>query len=381
VAVGGGDGGGGTGGVALLRLSRRTNRQPMPRVLVADMREELAAGNRGMIGGALMEALRGALGAGRQAILFLNRRGYASFLLCRDCGYVVSCPDCAVSYTYHQERGGAGERLVCHYCGRTAPAPAACPGCGGGRVAQFGVGTERLEEEIGRLFPGARALRMDRDTVSRKGAHERILDAFRDGAADILVGTQMIAKGHDFPNVSVAGVLSADAILNFCDFRATERAFQLLTQAAGRAGRGGEQGLVVIQTYNPDHYSVRMAQRHDYEGFYRQESAARAALGYPPFGHLGVALVQGADGERAYAMARAAHEALAAERVPGLTLLGPAQPPVARVRGKHRWRSVLKHADEGEARRALALYARHFRGGRPPRGVELACDQDPNSMP
>ena len=229
-----------------------------------------------------MEALRQNLDAGGQTLVFLNRRGFATYLVCGDCGHVIRCPNCSVTLTYHRNR----ERNVCHYCDYSLPAPAVCPGCNGGAITLLGQGTERVEEELREQFPTARIARMDRDTTAGKGGHARILKGLEDGTTDILVGTQMIAKGHDFPGVTLVGVLAIDTVLNFPDFRSAERAFQLLTQVIGRAGRGDNPGRVVVQSLMPDHYAIARALAHDGEGFYREELAFREEAGYPPFAYL-----------------------------------------------------------------------------------------------
>ncbi|MDR1438504.1 MAG: primosomal protein N', partial [Clostridiales bacterium] len=355
------------GRIELLEMASRANSSSLPQVSVTDMRDELRGGNRSMFGRPLAEAIRENLSAGMQSIIFMNRRGYASFMLCRDCGYIVTCRECSVSYTYHQDR----DRLVCHYCGLTAPVPRQCPACGGGNVRQFGMGTERVEEEMRRAFPGCSVLRMDRDTTAGKDGHAKVLDEFAKKKTDILIGTQMIAKGHDFPNVTLVGVLAADSILNFNDYRAAERAFQLLTQVSGRSGRGGAPGRVIIQTYNPDHYSVRMAREHDYKGFYRQEIIARRELLYPPFRAIGAILATGPDDAQTRqaieGLCRRIGEIGAARGDAGLSMLAPMRPPIARIREKFRWRCIVKHPDaealEGLLREALDDYGGGGRGG------------------
>jgi primosomal protein N' (replication factor Y) len=368
------------GKIRLLEMTGRANSSRLPDVTVTDMRDELRSGNRSIFGRPLEAAIRESLAAKKQAILFMNRRGYASFMLCRDCGYIVTCRECSVSYTYHQDRN----RLVCHYCGLTAPVPSACPACGGGSVRQFGMGTERVEEEVRKAFAGCTVIRMDRDTTSGKDGHAKVLDEFARKKIDILIGTQMIAKGHDFPDVTLVGVLAADSILNFNDYRAAERAFQLLTQVSGRSGRGAAPGRAIIQTYNPDHYSVRMAREHDYKGFYRQEIIARRELLYPPFNAIGAILASGRDD----AATRRAAEALcgrigaigAARGETALTVLAPMRPPIAKVREKYRWRSILKHPD-AEALESLIREALDgCLGGRELKNVDVSIDINPFSM-
>ena len=265
----------------LLELKTRSARQAMAEVHVVDMRAELREGNRSIISGKLAELMRERLDRKEQIMLFLNRRGYAGFISCRECGHVIKCPHCDVSLSSH--RGG---RLVCHYCGYEEPKPAVCPECGSAHIGEFRAGTQQIEDMVKRQFPEARVLRMDMDTTREKDGHEKILAAFADEEADILVGTQMIVKGHDFPNVTLVGVLAADMSLYNDDYRAGERTFQLLTQAAGRAGRGSKQGEAVIQTYSPEHYAVETAAAQDYAAFYEAEISYRRLMGYPPVDNL-----------------------------------------------------------------------------------------------
>lgn len=266
----------------LLELTERYNKVVLPEVSIVDMREELKRGNRSIISSELCSKMKDTLEAGRQVILFLNRRGYSTFVSCRECGYVARCPGCGLSLTYHK----AGGQAVCHYCGYHEPAPNKCPECGSKYIRYFGSGTEKLEEAVSDLFPEYAVERLDLDTVKRKGELTRKLKAFRSGKTQILIGTQIIAKGLDFRNVGLSGIVSADVSLNIPDFRSPERTFQLITQAAGRAGRGDSQGHVVIQTYSPEHYAVAFASQHDYKGFFETEKQLRAYMGYPPYSDL-----------------------------------------------------------------------------------------------
>ncbi|GMA49117.1 primosomal protein N' [Alicyclobacillus contaminans] len=285
------------GEARLATLPQRANGQPLPPVLVVDMREELKAGNRSLFSRALLSGLEEAVAAGRQAILFLNRRGYASFLLCRACGQVPECPNCDISLTLH--RGRHGDWLRCHYCGYTENHSETCPACGELALRPHGVGTQQVEQVLHEQFPDWRLLRMDVDTTRRKGMHQSIVSQFLNGAADVLIGTQMVAKGLDFPNVSFVGVISADTMLAVPDYRASERTFQLLTQVAGRAGRADVPGRTVVQTYQPDHYAITAAARHDFNTFYQTERRLREAFGYPPFCELAVFMAS--HRERSYA--------------------------------------------------------------------------------
>ncbi len=334
------------GEYGLLTLAERISERPLPPVQIVDLRDEMKppAPVRdptaplgtpkpekpppSVLGAALLEAMKQRLARREQMILFLNRRGFASFLLCRDCGFTFQCPHCDVSLTYHH----AAAFLQCHYCDFRRRAPSVCPSCGGLRLRPFGLGTERVEQAVAQHFPHARTLRMDRDTMTRKGAHAETLRAFRRHEADVLVGTQMIAKGLDFPNVTLVGVVSADTALHIPDFRAPERAFQLLTQVAGRAGRGELRGNVIIQTFTPEHDSVQRAARHDYEGFFAEAIAQRKELGYPPFSHMANAVFADEDEAlaqgRAQALADALARALEQERAQG-QILGPVACPFA----------------------------------------------------
>lgn len=317
----------------------------LPPVHVVDMRQELKAGNRGIFSRLLAQALDATLTAGQQAILFLNRRGSATFVLCRDCGHVLQCPRCELPLTYHR----AGEALRCHHCGFATGLPGQCPACGSVRIRYFGTGTQRVEEAVRARWPQARVLRWDLDTTRTKGAHERILHLFATRQADVLVGTQMVAKGLDLPWVTLVGVVAADTSLNLPDFRAAERTFQLLTQVAGRAGRSPRGGRVVVQTYAPDHYAIQAASRHDFAGFYRQEVAYRRRMGYPPFGRLARLLFLHArwatcqrETER---VASWLERRLAGLGLPGSALIGPVPCFFQRERGRFRWHLVLRTAD------------------------------------
>lgn len=275
----------------LFTLKKRAGEGTLPEVSVTDLREELKKGNKSIFGGILREKLADRLEKGEQTMLFINRRGYAGFVSCRSCGYVVKCPHCDVSLNVHQSYGQQGGSLKCHYCGYEIPMVKTCPECGSPYIAAFGTGTQKIEELLKREFPKARVLRMDTDTTKGKDGHEKILSAFMEHKADILVGTQMIVKGHDFPAVTLVGVIAADLSLYAGDYHSSERTFQLLCQAAGRAGRGAKPGEVVIQTYNPEHYSIVAAAKQDYPAFYEQEILYRQMLSYPPAAHMLVVFV------------------------------------------------------------------------------------------
>ena len=338
----------------LLELPHRIDHKPLPEVKVVDMRREIKNGNRGIFSQALTEAVNLRLDRGEQILLFLNRRGYATIVVCRECGLVLKCPRCDISLTYHLDN-----RLRCHYCNHTIPAPGRCPGCSRRYISHFGTGTQKVEEEAKRLFERAGIVRMDSDTTTRKGSHERILKSFREGKADILIGTQMIAKGLDLPKVTLVGVINADTTLHMPDFRAAERTFQLLTQVAGRSGRGDLPGEVLIQTYSPDHYSITAAAAHDYEGFYKNEMRVRRALGYPPFSHLALLLFTHEDEDEAKKGAFLAQEFFVKELLNAggqIDLLGPAPATLNKIKGRHRWQLVLK----GPKRNSLKELIREF---------------------
>ena len=345
-----------TGRFRLLELSDRIGKRRLPRVYVQDMREELRQGNRSILSEKLKELMKERLQKGQQIMLFLNRRGYAGFLSCRACGYVVKCPHCDVSLALH--RGG---KMVCHYCGYTRSQLTSCPSCGSTYIGEFKAGTQQIEDMIRHSFPTARVLRMDLDTTRKKDGYEQILEKFGSGEADILIGTQMIVKGHDFPNVTLVGVLAADLSLHVNDYRAGERTFQLLTQAAGRAGRGEKPGEVVIQTYCPDHYSIALAAKQDYQGFYEKEMEYRDLCGYPPAEELLAILMTGAKEDQldlgaGYLKAFA----LKYDKEKKITIIGPASPYVAKVNDVYRRVLYIKSKDYGALVRVKDLLERYI---------------------
>ena len=342
-----------SGKYTYLRLDARVGGRPLASVEVVDMREVFNRfGKQQTFAPELLEAIGAVHERGEQSIVLLNRRGFSSFLLCRSCGYAIHCPNCDVTLTYHK----AQSRLVCHYCNHQAAVPQACPECSGAFIFYVGEGTEQLETKLRELFPELRIARLDRDTAARRGSFERIIMDFAAGDLDLLVGTQMIAKGHDFPNVTLVGVVSVDAGLALPDFRSAERTFQLLTQVAGRAGRGDVPGRVLIQTYHPDHYSLAFARGQDYEGFYEREIHFRQSMSYPPFTTLINCLVQDEDLTKAKGTASELARALvAAAAGRALRVLGPAPAPLARLKNKHRWQVLVKARSRPEARDALDL--------------------------
>ncbi len=337
------------GEIERLELPRRVASRPLPEVEIVDMGQERRRGGRlALLSSTLRRALNETLVAGKQAILFVNRRGFATFVYCFHCGHALRCKHCDIALVYHASEGAlrphspAQGELRCHYCGYREDPSETCPACLSREGGMFGFGTERLQEEVAAMFPHARVGRLDRDTSARKGAQHQILRAFHRGETDVLVGTQLVAKGHDVPGVTLVGVVAADLGLHFPDFRASERTFQLLTQVAGRAGRGDDPGKVILQTFLPNHYAIALARTHDYPTFYREELRRRRPHGYPPFRELFQLALSGLDGE---AVEAAAFDlARLAKSVPGsdrLEVLGPAPAPLAKIRDRFRWQFLL----------------------------------------
>ena len=329
------------GEYTLLELKNRATAQSLPEVYTVDMREELKHGNRSIISDRLKEMIEDRLAKKQQIMLFLNRRGYAGFVSCRECGYVVKCPHCDVALSAHKNG-----KLVCHYCGYERPSMTSCPECGSHYIGGFRAGTQQIEELVTKMFPAARVLRMDMDTTKKKDSHEKILSAFAAEEADILIGTQMIVKGHDFPQVTLVGILAADMSLYSNHYQSAERTFQLLSQACGRAGRGREKGEVVIQTYNPEHYSIQTAARQDYESFYEEEMNYRMLMGYPPAEELLAIWMTGQSEEHLKVAAGYLKEFTERINREGrLTVIGPAAPYVSKVNDQYRQIIYVKSED------------------------------------
>lgn len=358
----------------LLTLPARIDDRPLPEVRLVDLSRFRRGGPLpGLVSPPLAQALGETLAAGQQAILFLNRRGFQTLVTCLDCGLEARCSSCAVALTFHARRGA----LLCHYCGHSEPMSPVCPGCGGERTG-VGVGTEQVQAAVEQAFPAARVARLDRDAVSRGGGAAAVLARFARRELDVLVGTQMVTKGHDFPGVTLVGVVLADTAMALPDFRAAERTFQLLTQVAGRAGRGSEGGRVLIQTWNPRSPAIACAVGHDYAGFSEIELDRRRALGYPPFTRMLAVRVEARDAQAARACAQALAEAARPALGPDLTLLGPAPAAIERIRGRTRWHLLFKAPDAAtlrRAHRALVPVAR-----RPPGGARVRFDVDPHAM-
>jgi primosomal protein N' (replication factor Y) len=363
------------GRMTSLRLTRRVESRPLPEVSIVDLRRERAAPEEKgipLFSGALVARLSEVFARGEQAILLQPRRGFAPFLLCRDCGYDFRCSQCSVSRTVHDR----GRRLVCHYCGERMASPARCPECGGALLEAIGAGTERVAERFTSLFPDVPWTILDRDSARRRGV-EAVVDDVLSGRARCLIGTQMVAKGHDFPNVTAVGVLSADSILNFPDFRSAEKTFQLLAQVAGRAGRGEVPGTVHVQTFHPDHPAIRRAAVHDVDGFAAHELEFRRAFFYPPFSELASVTVSSANREKAEEVATGIGRSLGgAGRARAVRISGPAPAPLERLQGKWRFQILLRAAE----RAVILSMLEEAIPERPPSGTQVAVDVDPQDL-
>ena len=332
------------GEFSLIRLEKRINRRPLPEIIIADMRREVRRGNNSAFSGALKEEIEKCLTEGNQAILFLNRRGYSQTVICKECGYVAKCQACDVSLTYHRDE----DCLKCHYCGAKYGMLSACPECGGKKLSYAGTGTQRIAYDLQKLYPSARILRMDNDTTSGKEGHYKILKTFAEKKADILVGTQMIAKGHDFPAVTLVGILDADMSLHFSDYRSGERTFQLITQVAGRSGRAEEKGKVVLQTFDPENEVLRYATAYDYEGFYKNEISLRAAMAFPPYSKIVRVLVSGEDDKKTLEALKDVYfglERLYTENGDKFLFFNKMRAPIKRIQNKFRYQVLMRLSD------------------------------------
>ena len=326
----------------LVCMDNRIN-QDMPQINVIDMRKELEKGNKSIFSIPLFEAIKENLEKNMQTILFLNRRGHSTFVSCRKCGYVMECKNCNVSYTYHLK----DNKLICHYCNNTESVPHTCPACNSKYIKYFGVGTQKIEEQIKKYFKNARVMRMDMDTTSKKNSHQNILDDFKNHKADILIGTQMIAKGLDFPKVSLVGVIAADITLNTGDYKSAENTFQLLTQVAGRAGRSNYKGKVFIQTYNPDHYSINFAKNNDYVGFYEKEILERKIMFYPPFSNIFFIMICGEDEQKVINSINFLHKVMTYyNQKTNFYLSDVAKAYIYKVNKQYRYKIIIKAEDE-----------------------------------
>ena len=330
----------------LYRMEKRAGEAVFPTVHTVDLRNELKEGNRSVFSRLLQEKIEERLRRGEQTILFLNRRGYAGFVSCRSCGYVLKCPHCEVSMTAHKNHVGDVDTLVCHYCGHSVYMPEKCPECGSPYIASFGLGTQKVEDMLHRRFPQAQVLRMDGDTTTGKNGHESILKRFREGEADILLGTQMIVKGHDFPNVTLVAALAADLSMYAGDYRSSERTFQLLMQASGRAGRGVKKGEMVIQTYNPEQYCVEAVKNQQAEFFYKNELAYRRLSSYPPFSSMLAILVLSEEKNKAEECIRNLADSVTCMRDGGVVVIGPSEAGLSRARDRYRYILYIKCTEE-----------------------------------
>ncbi|MBC2012764.1 primosomal protein N' [Listeria marthii] len=356
----------------LIELPSRVNDRAMPEVNVVDMREELRKENRTEFSTELLEKIKDRIAKKEQTVLMLNRRGYSSFVMCRDCGYVVECPNCDISLTYHQ----SSNQMKCHYCGHEERVPQQCPSCEGEHIRYFGTGTQKVEESLTKLIPEARVIRMDVDTTRTKGAHEKLLNSFRNHEADILLGTQMIAKGLDFPDITLVGVLNADTMLHLPDFRASERTFQLLTQVSGRAGRHERTGEVVVQSYNPEHYSIEFAKKHDFIGFYNHEMQLRKMGSYPPFYYLTMINVSDENEMKAIRTIQEMAQFLRGKLGPDAVILGPVPSTITRIKNKYRYQCIIKYKIEPNLKKELKTLITHYQKDQQ-KGLTITIDVQP----
>ena len=360
----------------LLSLPHRVNQQALPNIDIIDMREELSRGNRSMFSNDLRDAMNARLKKKEQIVLFLNRRGYASFMLCRDCGHVPQCPNCDISLTYHKTT----DQLKCHYCGYEETPSNQCPNCESEHIRQMGTGTQRVEELLQQEFPDARIIRMDVDTTSRKGAHEKLLSDFEQGKGDILLGTQMIAKGLDYPNITLVGVLNADTMLNLPDFRASERTYQILTQVAGRAGRHEKEGQVIIQTYNPEHYAIQDVKQNNYLTFYQREMTYRKLGKYPPYYFLINFTISHKEMKKVMEASKHIHHVLLQHLTSKSYVLGPSPAALSRINNEYRFQILVKYKREPELLTALQYLDDYYHEQYIKDKLSLKIDIDPQVM-
>lgn len=360
----------------LLSLPHRVNQQALPNIDIIDMREELSRGNRSMFSNDLRDAMNARLKKKEQIVLFLNRRGYASFMLCRDCGHVPQCPNCDISLTYHKTT----DQLKCHYCGYEETPSNQCPNCESEHIRQMGTGTQRVEELLQQEFPDARIIRMDVDTTSRKGAHEKLLSDFEQGKGDILLGTQMIAKGLDYPNITLVGVLNADTMLNLPDFRASERTYQILTQVAGRAGRHEKEGQVIIQTYNPEHYAIQDVKQNNYLTFYQREMTYRKLGKYPPYYFLINFTISHKEMKKVMEASKHIHHILLQHLTSKSYVLGPSPAALSRINNEYRFKILVKYKREPELLTALQYLDDYYHEQYIKDKLSLKIDIDPQVM-
>lgn len=357
-------------------LSTRTNHQAMPKVEIVDMRKELHAGNRTMFSRVLKEKMEACIKRGEQIVLLLNRRGYSNFVMCRDCGHVNECTHCDIALTYHKKNN----KLKCHYCNHEEPMPIVCPKCESDLIRTFGTGTQRVEEALTALLPEARVIRMDVDTTRRKGSHERLLNQFGNNEANILLGTQMIAKGLDFPNVTLVGVLTADSMLNLPDFRSSEKTFQLLTQVSGRAGRHDLTGEVIVQSYTPEHYSIELASEHDFNSFYEKEMKMRRSFRYPPYVYLVLITVSHENEVKVMQATQRIAQLLLQEIQKDTIILGPTPSPLTRIKDRYRYQCVIKYRHEPKLRAIINKIIAQFADEVRKDNLQISVDMQPYQL-
>ncbi|MDP9742003.1 UNVERIFIED_ORG: primosomal protein N' (replication factor Y) [Bacillus sp. B2I3] len=360
----------------LLTLSQRMNKNALPAVDIVDMREELRTGNRSMFSELLFTKLKDRLEKGEQTVLMLNKRGHSSFVMCRSCGLVINCPNCDISLTYHR----FNDIMKCHYCGFEEGMPSVCPECESEHIRFFGTGTQKVEEELAKILPDARVIRMDVDTTSKKGSHERLLNAFGEGKADILLGTQMIAKGLDFPNITLVGVLSADTMLHLPDFRSSEKTFQLLTQVSGRAGRHQLPGEVVIQTYTPEHYSIELSALQDYDAFYEREMYLRRQSHYPPYYYVVLITVSHEDLMKTVSVTEKITNYLGSRLNRDSVVLGPVASPISRINNRYRYQCLIKYKREPDLNQHLRTLLEHYQKETAQNHLQISIDLNPQIM-
>lgn len=362
------------GKIELLKLTKRANESSLPSVEIVDLRKELAEGNRSMLSRKLYERIQENIAKKQQTILFLNRRGFSTFVMCRDCGYTAKCNNCNISLTYHMQEN----KLKCHYCGYEQNNITICPECNSNKVRYFGTGTQKLEYEINKLFPEATTIRMDIDTVTKKNSHEEILNKFNKENINILIGTQMIVKGHHFPNVTLVGVIAADGSLNIGDYRANERTFQILTQVAGRAGRENLPGNVIIQTYNPDNFSIEYAQKQDYDLFYNTEINLRKQLKYPPFCDIIVIGISSLDEEKIKKASEYIYQNIVSKNI-NMSVYKPMPAPIDKIKMRFRWRIIIKcHLNNGVIDGINDVLEKFYKSRI--KDVRVIVDINPNNM-
>ncbi|SER62652.1 primosomal protein N' [Salipaludibacillus aurantiacus] len=360
----------------LLTMENRVNHVQMPEVTLVDMREELREGNRSMFSRELLEGIEARFKKKEQTVLFLNRRGYSTFIMCRDCGYVAQCPHCDISLTYHRYN----QSLQCHYCGHSETIPSICPECQSDSIRFFGTGTQKVEEELLKLFPDLSVIRMDVDTTRKKGAHERLLKQFGEGKADVLLGTQMIAKGLDFPDITLVGVLAADSMLHLPDFRSAERTFQLLTQVSGRAGRHTKKGEVMVQTYTPDHYSIIDVKAHDYLSFFEKEMSVRRQGGYPPYYFLALIHVSDERLDQVISVSEKIASFLNRSLSKQTMVYGPVASAIPRIKDRYRYQCMVKYKVEPKLTEALQEIIKTYQGEMARTGLSITIDTNPYTM-